>query len=589
MIDYTRVPELNRDDVIAHLVRRDTPELLMSFTDLDTRRVDVAGGTWFTVGLDSNQLDQLARGGSDPAIADRLVRAQRDAMIVLVAVESEGPVSVGAWKGLLAGRDIFFAVLDSGSVIVSDHFRNVISFVPPGKRAPGDDALLEHYLCGWVYDRGTYSDAVDRIAAGDRLHIDLRSGDVSIELIDRMMTSSDAGALPGAIEGVEAALEEIMAPLRDDPDVSMTFSGGVDSTLLATFLDDRAPLVTMTTDTPEFHGETEYALAAARLLNRKLTPAPLVESNYEAMLNDSIDRMATPAQHYVTPLLAALYLRPETTYILGEGADSVFGSGRGMQRVSGAMASAPARAALGLLQHIPGTIGGRSSQILAYATRYAQPRDSTEGQTGRALTFGDTSLVESIVGEAAVNRVLESHMEVIRQRVEMEAPASHRFLSHLEMIQWRNTLGDLATVDRLLANASGKRVVMPFTSPRVVSELARVPVAQRYIKGLAGKWMLKEILSKRVPGYAVNQRKYATGLPFERYYQSGPLSGIWDRYDVPEFISPAIRASVVAKPTAMTWNAITHAIWSERIERNANLRPLPAVLDYREALSTPSG
>lgn len=589
MIERTRpLPATPVDDLVAHLDRSDTSELVVSFTDLDAKRLDVAGGTWFTFGLDASQLSDLARG-ADPAVADRMVRAQRDAMVMLISIESERPVSVTAWKGLLSARETFFTVLANGSVVMSDHFRNVISFVPIENRAPSDAGLLEHYLCGWIYDRGSYSAGIDRLASGDRLHIDLRTGDRTVELIDRILASSDPDALPGAIEQVEAALDEVMAPLRDDPGVSMSFSGGVDSTLLATFLDDSTPLLTMTTDTPEFHGETEYAIAAAGLLNRDLVPAPMAESDYEAMLNDSIDLSATPAQHYVTPLLAALYQSPATTYILGEGADSVFGSGRGMQRVSGAMSFGPARVALGLLQRSPGMIGSRASQVLAYANRYAQPLDSTSGQAGRALTFGDTSLVESMVGEAAVDEVLERHLAMVRQRVDMEVSPSRRFLSHVETIQWRNTMADLGTVDRLLASACGKRIVVPFTSPKVVSALARVPVAQRYIKGFAGKWILKDILSKRLPEYAVNQRKYATGLPFERFYDSGPLSGIWERYDVPDFISPAIRSSVVNKPTAMTWNAITHAIWSERIERNASLRPVPAVLEYRAALSAPSG
>jgi hypothetical protein len=89
------------------------------------------------------------------------------------------------------------------------------------------------------------------------------------------------------------------------------------------------------------------------------------------------------------------------------------------------------------------------------------------------------------------------------------------------------------------------------------------------------------MLSQRLPDYPVNQRKNATGLPFERFYRDGPLKGIWDRYEVPEFFPAASRAAMIDTPSPVTWYAISHAIWSERVERNADLTPLPATAEYR--------
>ena len=564
-------------------------ELVISFTDLDAQRVEVDGGMWFAVGLDASRFEQLARGGSDPAVADRLVKEQRDAVVVLVTSVDERAVSISAWRGMLAGCELFYAVLDSGAFVVSDHFRNVVSFLPIGNRVPTDEALLEHYLTGWAYDRRTYSSGVNRLAVGDRLDVDLGSGGATIRVFDRVVSTSEADALPHVVERVEAALEGVMAPLRNGSDVCAAFSGGVDSTLLASFLDDRSSLVAMTTDSEEFDRETEYARVSARLLNRQLTELHVSERDYLSLLEDTIDRMATPPHHYVVPMLSVLYQRPETTFILGEGADSIFGTGRGIRRVAGAMASGPGRAMLGMLRHVPGQIGGRAGQVLAYADGFAQAPLSTEGEAGRTLVYGEISAVESVVGAAEVDRLLELHLEAVQERVDLEVADSHRFHRHIELIRWRHTMADLAFLDRHLAQSNGKRAVLPFSSPQVVAELLRVPAKQRYIKGLSGKWVLKEILAKRLPGYAVNQRKNATGLPFERYYDDGPLTGIWDLYDVPDFISPAIREEVVAKPSPVTWHAITHAIWSDRIERNADLQPLPAAVEYRAPVRGRSG
>jgi hypothetical protein len=559
-------------------------ELVVSFTDLDAERVEVDGGTWFAVGLDANRLDQLARTGPDPAVAARLVRDQRDAVVVLITSADGRAVSVAAWRGMFAGCDLFWAVLDSGAVVVSDHFRNVVSFLPLKSRVPTDEALIEHYLAGWVYDRRTYSAGVDRLAVGDRMYVDLRSGETSIELFDHVAVTCDEDALLSVVDRVEAALDEVMTPLQHAPGVCVTFSGGVDSTLLASFLDDRPSLVAMTTDSEEFDGETAYARTAAGLLNDELTELRVHERDYLWLLEDTIDRMAVPPSQYYVPMFSEVYKRSETTFILGDGADSIFGTGRGMQRVAGAMAFGTGRATLKLLTKVPGLIGGRAAQIHGYADRFSEEPWSTDGEAGRTLVYGDTSAVESVVGTAEVDRLLALHLQAVHERVDLEVPNSNRFQRHVELIHWRNTFADLSTVHRHLAQSNGKRVVMPFTSARVMAELLRVPAEQRYIKGLTGKWVLKEILAKRLPEYPVNQRKHATGLPFERYYNDGPLADIWERYGVPDFILPVIRDEVVASPTAVTWNAITHAIWSDRIERNADLQPLPAAIEYRESL-----
>jgi len=579
-----RGPGDRREDLSAGGNR----ELLITFTDPEAVRLDVDGGVWLTAGLGEPQLGELVRSGANPEVGHSLAKRNRDALIVLIRVRGSSDFRIDAWRGLLCGAELMYARLGDGSLMVSDHFRNVVSCLPPENRSPGLDQLVEHYLCGWVYDRNTYSAAVKRLAVGDHFSADLASDHSSIEVFDRFTVTGSEDSMADVVERVEAALEAVMAPLRGDPDVAMSFSGGVDSTLLATFLDSGNPLLTMMPDTPEFATDGEDAQVAAGLLGRKLTPVKMFEANYVDLLEDTTDRVAVPPHHYVTPALAGLYKCEESAFILGEGADSVFGSGRGMERVSGALSSAPARFALKALEHAPGTIGRRAEQIRSYASEYAEAPESLRGSVGRSLLFGDVEAIENLVGEPAVNRILAGHMEALAARAEPETPPSQSFFRQVEMRQVRHTIGDLATLDRHLAQPEGRRIVLPFTDPGVVAALLRVPARRRYIKGLSGKWILKEILSRRLPGYPVNQRKLATGLPFERYYESGPLSGIWDRYDVPDFVT-SLRGDIVAESSAVTWNALTHAVWSERIERNADLEPIPAVLTVRLGRVLPSG
>jgi asparagine synthase (glutamine-hydrolysing) len=506
-----------------------------------------------------------------------MVRRQRDASLIFIEIEDGAATRLRAWKGLLAGNEVYFAHLPEGGLAVSDHFRNVVSAIPVADRAMSTDAVAEHYISGWVHDRGTHSAGVQRLANGDRLDLDLRSGEMSLGYFDRIESVAVDEPDERHLERVDNALEDVIAPMRSDHEVSVAFSGGVDSTLLLSYMDGQGTPLTMVPDTPEFGDETEYARGAARLLGRDLSLLELKERDYLRLLEEAVETMATPIRHYVSPMTGVLYRQSAQSYLLGEGADSVFGSGRGIKRVSAALSARPARAALSVLESVPGLIGGRARQIGGYAASFAEPTTSPAGAAGRALDYyGDTSLALRVFGSDTADRLFRKQLSSVLERVAIEVEEKERFHRHTEIYFWRNMFADASIPGRHIAHAQGKRVVMPFITWRVVSESLKIPARRRYNKGLAGKWILKRLLRQRVPEYKINQRKLATGLPFTRFYETGPLAGIWDRYDVPDVIPSALRQELVGSPTPVTWHAITHAIWTEKVVRNAELRPHPA-------------
>ena len=128
------------------------------------------------------------------------------------------------------------------------------------------------------------------------------------------------------------------------------------------------------------------------------------------------------------------------------------------------------------------------------------------------------------------------------------------------------------------------RAIGPYCDWRVLSVLTTVPLEERYVVGLRAKWMLKELLKAKVPNYPIDQRKKATALPWKRFYTNGPLTGIWDRYDVPDIFSGDLERHVTETPTAATWSAIAHAIWNQRIAKNPNLTTVGKVNEYTRSV-----
>ncbi len=116
---------------------------------------------------------------------------------------------------------------------------------------------------------------------------------------------------------------------------------------------------------------------------------------------------------------------------------------------------------------------------------------------------------------------------------------------------------------------------MPFITGAVVATALEVPAADRYIKGMRNKYLLKDLLQKRVPTYPVDQRKGFTNVPFSRYYKEGPLSRVWERYEVPDFIESDLARKIVQAGNWMTWNAVSYAILKKRVLDNSDLAPVP--------------
>ncbi|MCP3973260.1 MAG: asparagine synthase [bacterium] len=555
------------------------PTLAVSFTYPETQRREGPRGVWFASAVSGAALDRLATA-VDPGVAgDEVVHRERDASVVFVALTDGEPSAVTAWKGLMALNELYYAQVPGGGWFVTDHFRNAIVAVPEPDRKMSDDALVQHYVGAAVYGRSTYARGVDRLLNGDRVDIDLDAGTANVVCFSRHTSTVTDEPMDRHLDRLDGAFEDVVAPLRSIADLGAGFSGGVDSTLLLSYLEGSGTAITVVPGSPEFDIETEYAREASRQLGRTIEEIQLDETDYLRRLGENIETLGMPVESYVTPVLSSLYEHPSSLFMVGDGADSVFGSGRGIRRVASILSGGIGQATLRGLGSIPGPVGRRAAQVNEYAALFAQPASSPNGYAGTSLEYdGVTDMPQRMLGEKAITRLNLRMLDEVAERVDLETDEGDRFLRHIEVTQWRYIFADLAMAGNHAVQAIGKRQVQPYSSWRVISEHLKVPAGRRYYKGLSGKWMLKELLTRRVPAYKANKRKLATALPFTRYYEDGPLTGFWERYEVPDLIPREMHGPLVATPTAMTWKAMTHAIWEEKVVSNPSLAPHPAAV-----------
>ncbi len=273
-----------------------------------------------------------------------------------------------------------------------------------------------------------------------------------------------------------------------------------------------------------------------------------------------------------------LRTQPFSTYIFGLGADSAFGTSLKLTKFSNWFRFPLIRHGLAAIApRAPGHLGYRMGQVSSRADGLARDPMDLDGFAAETLTHGDTSLFQSVVGPGLPRRIKELQLSYVTDRVEAVGRTGTSFMAHMEISHWMNVFANAMLEPRMMTHALGEVSVSPYADARVLRELARIPLEDRYVDGYRSKWILKDLLASKVPTYPIDQRKQATALPWERFYRDGPLSGIWERYDVPDFLPEDARDRIRSDTTITSWNAITWAIWDARVRRNPDVKPHPAV------------
>lgn len=556
------------------------PTLQIEFTDVNARQQSTPHAVWFATDVQhasERALQQLLAGTGDPV---EFCRSNRNALVIRVDLHEGQARRFGAWRGLLSTSEMYYTTRRDGSLFISDHFKNAIALVPPAERHPSDLALVEHYLFRKPTGDRSYSAAIHRMSHGDELTIDLSSGERSLRRFDTLAEPVISRSRDEYLDLVDEQISRAVVPDDSKGSSAVMFSGGVDSSLLMTYLKGIATPLTFVPDTPEYVTETEYARSAAGQIGVSPVEMPMVEKDFLSMLERVTDVAGIPIFDDAKPYLARVILdSPYSQLVPGQGADTTFGTSLRLTRFASwfrwpgvfPMVRAGSR-------YASGHLGYRLGQIVPRAAGFRQQPLDPWGYAGTTRAHGDTTLFRELAEPELLEQAHALPLAYVAERIERRAKPRSRFFSHLELSHWLLTFGNPVGTDRSVAQSCGKSLVLPYVDAGVLTATATIPVEHRYVRGLTAKWILKGLLQRRVPAYPINQRKQATALPWERFYTAGPLQGIWDRYDVPEVFQGKQKDELVASTSAATWNAISHAVWLERVARNTALEGHPSHL-----------
>lgn len=503
------------------------PEVLVSdpvkrVFETPSRKVTL-GGVW-----EKNLPEVGCFMGLPPEEALRLLAGyERDGFAVLEEKDREGNLAeVYAYRGLSTGCELFFASGPENYFVLSDSFRDILERLPLPLRTPSRKGFLDFLLFQSSPLPETPIASIRRLGHGNLLQAG-RDGSANERPFERLSAGRSSGTFQEGVKRVEEALSKAL-DLLPAGTVNL-LSGGVDSTLVQVLLGPGHRAAAATIDSPEFAFETENAKHAGGLCGVSLEHKPVEEKNLLKLIEKESALAAIPL-----PL-------PQVALIA-----QVFDSGGG-----GAFAS------------------GFDSDSLFSLPR-AKRRLVIEGENplsfpARSFSLSpEAGLVKSFFPEEEIADRVERRRAHIRSRVR-----EPEYLPELEQGCLTSLFCSSFAVYRHLASERGKGLFTPFMDREVVEAALSMPLPERLFRNGVFKPVLKNILSRRLPGFPSDMEKGGSGLPRTRYCAEGPLKGYFRENPLPSFIDPD-KADPVMNPTwesSMTaYRCIAWSAWEKALK-----------------------
>ena len=543
--------------------------------------IETPFANWVILGLDPVQKEDLrALLGTSDAGTEQVCRGLADATVIKIANGTDSLNSVTIWRGLASPYAVYYSVRKNGEVIIADHFRNLLTRLPLDERITTDETVVDHCLFRTSPGHGTYCTNVNRVGFGECREISLSSGDVQISRHGKIGSSSPLRSVEDYIDDIDAALEAATTGLRTDPNTSALFSGGVDSTLVQSYLSPDTPAVYVTRNGRGLAYEQDYAPDAARKLGIDLVEVSYDECNYLEDLAATTLDIGMPPHLLQWPFFRAGVMRSKDKVVVGVFGDALFGVSAKTAQLASLFTSGPGSAALELARPAL-AITSRLSSLAPAAAELRRDIHDPYGYAGQSTVNGDLNMVHQAFGEETVRRRLETRLSYVIDRAPKPNPKDSNLARHLELGHWTEYYGDDVPLQfHMLGLAHGKNIVSPFQTSTLMACAADIPPSQRFVKKLNCKYLLKRLLKKRVPGYPVNQRKGASLFSLEALHRDTTLAEIWERYQIPAWCEGELKPRLSNIRDGVTRNAITWAVWEKEVLRNPDLTLIQGTREF---------
>jgi asparagine synthetase B (glutamine-hydrolysing) len=533
------------------------------------RHVETAAGDWIVSGFDPTAVTASL---DDTTSLDDVVERIRSlpGEYSVVFVDTRTP-RVEAFRSITSAFDVFYCERPTdGAMVVGDHFRDVLAELPVANRTVASSVPVEQLLLGGV-PNASYVEEIGRLGHGERLDW---TADAPPEttLVDRLSVDERIERST-AKRRLDRQLRAALGGDRFGEPVVTMLSGGVDSTLLHTYLDTEAT-VSAAFDSPEFEFEVDYARAASELLGSTHELLSFEERAYREYLESAIDAVGHPLLLPQTAMMHLVFRESDyQTYVNGLLADGLLGVGDA--------ALAYLAQYLGPTAQLLPEFSGEAVALKRTAEQIGRPATALDGSAMNFRIHANQADVASIFGQDAVDAAKQKRLRYTAARIDVDTDAGYD--AHMHLGHAIEYFHDVLTENwRHAAHASGRSLSLPFCDRALLETVLALPPADRYARFavppldnpthiVQAKYLSKDLLADRLPHYNTKQRKGHSLLPAQRFLESGPLSTIFETYPVPAFIPEEYHEFVRNGTEELSWYAANYAIWQRRVLENDDL------------------
>ena len=506
--------------------------------------------------------------------------------IEIVYNNQSHPTQIKLYRPLISSEEIYFAI-DNDLINISNYFKHALLSLQKEKRTINEVAIVDHFLFRAVPGKNTYCENVKRVGNGEEITINLADGTYQEKQISRLEKKESTGTKDMYIERVNSALEKEIQKIEDSGNSCLLFSGGVDSSVIASYLPEQS-LVSYQITSAEFKPDAVYAEEGAEILNRKLDVITTDEKDFFKDLENTIDALAMPPHHSQTVLMAnGLKKTPFKTYIVGQSADGLFGLMLPRDIKYGFLFKHKVlRNLASLLARFLKKYRFRINDLVEKYEALSKPVNSVEGY---ALNFArpcPPKLLYDLFGRDLVNSRIEARYEYMKQ-IGLPDKDGSSLIDHIETGHVIDFFGeDTGTVWHQLAKSQNKEILRPFATKNLMNTAYSIPAKDRYFSNGVVKYILKELLQIRMPTYPANRKKLGGVLPLKRYFMTDMFENEFKEYELPEFLSEEILKRNGNKSQQFLWHAISYIIWENRILKSNTMEKIEIQPDERWTWNT---
>jgi asparagine synthase (glutamine-hydrolysing) len=564
------------------------PQFLIASPDKLVLRANgrVAVGLGLDPGGKSDLSEAIRNGATDCALG-HIVASQQEATIFLG--EEGADESVQVWRGVTSNYDAYIVSRGPGvAPSVTDSFRNALALLPPMERGLDQDSIADHLLFTTVAGTNTLVKAIGRVGFGNHFH--WKGGSGGQRVFDRLVPRSNDGGNP--VDHVDAALRRVMENQCAGRSCANQLSGGIDSTLVQTYLPPQTPSVRGEIDSPEYRQEAEYSRRAQVQLGSPLHTFTVSEAAFLEDLCALTRRAGLPAHRPQNVVFDRSFQYDVSTFLSGQFADSLFGLPFSpyYERAYNERHWLRLAQSTKLGRLFPEPLSGVLQRRLERLRQVQAPLFDWNGHACLSLLRTNLHRAQVILGTEKVRERVETTASFVAERFWSEESDRHPVFKHLELGHMLSFFcADSLSHWRQLAHSQGKGFLAPFVCRSVVETALAVPRRHRYLARGRAKHILKDLLKRRLPAFDVNARKLGSDMPIARFFTTGPLKTAFERFPMLDNVEPSVATKLREDPDWLTWNLLSLAIWQKEVfdDPALSIAPLTQSIEWALPLGEP--